>query len=121
MITNTIRYRPTRISGPTKADVQSKIFHNFNCSWGSTSTKDTKVSGYFTGFGHEIRNVVLVNYIKTRAKARVFSKTIQGLKGPTRVRQQIRPPHWDAFVYVIPMNVIKNANQKTRNFEVSFK
>ena len=108
----TLDVKPVKFTGRTKNDVMSKIISNFGCFFISGCTNQgVSYSAYRkqgVPFSGTPGDFVLFNLVKFRHKNRDTSTG----------RQHVRDAHWDAYVYVVPAALVKNARQGARNFKL---
>jgi hypothetical protein len=100
--------RPTKISAPTKNALMSKIQGRGTLTYTISGAKGTSYNGYVD---KNAGVIYLFNLVKFRHKS----------KDTNKGRVRVRDAHWDAYVYRVPLSLVKSAKQGPRNFKLVVK
>lgn len=104
-----ISIKPHKITARTKTDLIRKIRNGCLCEC---------ITGAY--YDYETRNYHFFNANKIRAKSRQTKKVTKTGKLVAK-SEVIRNGHWEAFIYIVPINMVESCKQYSRNFTVSFK
>lgn len=112
-----IEIKPRKVTATTKQELIEKIRGlSFRyCLYNGTN------GAYYD---YDKRQYHLYNANKIRRKTKQIKRVIKSgvNKGNVATKTEvIRHGHWEAFVYAIPMSMVSNVKQNSRNFTVEFK
>ena len=104
--------KPRKVTATTKQELIEKIRGlSFRyCFYNGTN-------GAYYDYDKSMYHLYNANKIRRKTK-----QTKRVIKGNVATKTEvIRHGHWEAFVYAIPMSMVSNVKQNSRNFTVEFK